>query len=87
MSHFCKVGWPEKKPNDPTAKFLLLRGELSLYEGLLLRGQRIVIPSDLREDTLQRLHEGHQGIVKCCLQAHEHQLIPAVKILRLLQSQ
>ena len=26
---------------------------------------RIVIPSALRQDVLEKLHEGHQGIVKC----------------------
>ena len=78
VAHFCKVGWPEKKPNGPTAKFWFVRGELSLYDDLLLRGQRIVIPSDLREDTLQRLHEGHQGMVKCRLRARDSVWWPGI---------
>ena len=32
-----------------------------------LPGSRIVIPSDLKEEILHKLHEGHQGIVTCHL--------------------
>lgn len=37
--------------------------ELCEVNGLLLRGQRIVIPSSLRRRTLELAHEGHPGIV------------------------
>ncbi|XP_060064739.1 uncharacterized protein K02A2.6-like [Ylistrum balloti] len=30
-----------------------------------MRGSRLVIPSSMRAEVLQKLHEGHQGIVKC----------------------
>ena len=33
----------------------------SLHEDLLPCGNKIVVPPDVRQDTLQRLH-GHQGI-------------------------
>ena len=29
-----------------------------------MKGDRIVIPKDLQEETLEKLHTGHQGIVK-----------------------
>ena len=32
---------------------------------ILLKGPRIVIPSALLPEILERLHTGHQGIVKC----------------------
>ena len=37
-----------------------------------------MIPSDLREDTPQRLHEGHQGMVKCRLQARDFVWWPGI---------
>ena len=40
-----------------------------MHNSLLLRAQRIVIPTCLQQDTLKRIHEGHQGIVKCRLRA------------------
>ncbi|XP_048584822.1 uncharacterized protein K02A2.6-like [Nematostella vectensis] len=42
-----------------------VRGELSECDGVILRGNRIFIPSDLRDRVLKLAHEGHQGIVKC----------------------
>ena len=38
--------------------------ELSVQNGLLLRGTRIVMPGELRKTTLELAHQGHQGIVK-----------------------
>ena len=38
-----------------------VKGELSVYKGLLLRGDRIVIPPSLRQEILEKLHSGHQG--------------------------
>lgn len=41
-----------------------LRNELSSCDGVVLRGDRIVVPASLREKVLTLAHEGHQGIVK-----------------------
>ena len=38
--------------------------ELSECEGVLLRGNRIVVPVALRKTVISLAHEGHQGIVK-----------------------
>ena len=45
---------PYKKLND----------ELSVYNGLVLRGNRIVIQVSLRSKAVDLAHQGHQGIVK-----------------------
>ena len=50
--------------NPETTSYHSVRGELSVANGILLRGQRIVMPYTLRNQTLQLSHEGHQGIVK-----------------------
>lgn len=39
------------------------RGEISLLQGLLLKGPRLIIPSSMRLEILDRIHDGHQGIV------------------------
>ena len=30
-----------------------------------MRGNRILIPSSLQQETLEQIHSGHQGIIKC----------------------
>ena len=41
-----------------------LKEELSVFNGLVLRGNRIVIPSNLRGKAVDLAHGGHHGIVK-----------------------
>ena len=38
--------------------------EFTSVEGMVLRGERIVIPSMLRDKTVEIAHEGHQGMVR-----------------------
>ena len=76
--HYCKEGWPEKKLKAPIKKFWMARNELSLHDNLLLRGSRIVIPFELRPEILHKLHNGHQGIVKCRLRAKESVWWPGI---------
>ena len=63
---YVQNGWPEDKRrvHGPIAKYWSERGNISLHDGLLLRGRRIIIPPRLRADVLRRLHDGHQGITK-----------------------
>ena len=67
----CKKGWPEKREiNHRVLPFWKARGNLSLDpSGLLLYGSRIVVPQSLRQETLEKIHNGHQGIQRCRLRA------------------
>ena len=38
--------------------------ELSVYQGCILWGSRVVIPEDYREHVLYQLHEGHPGVAR-----------------------
>lgn len=59
-------GWPNKnKLGNDLLPYYQYRFEISFSEGLLLRGNRIIIPSSLQLQCLELLHQGHQGIVKC----------------------
>ena len=40
-------------------------GHLSVSDALLTYDDRIVIPASMREEILERIHTGHQGITKC----------------------
>ena len=65
---FCKQGWPNKSQITGEAlQYWPVREEPSLHDDLLIRGHRIVIPCSLQQETLQKIHSGHQGIQRCRL--------------------
>ncbi|KAL5503306.1 hypothetical protein EMCRGX_G010234 [Ephydatia muelleri] len=69
---YCQEGWPDKSlVKGEWKQFFHVASELSVEDGLLLRGNRIVIPMALRAPVLNRLHEGHLGINKCRDRARE----------------
>ncbi|KAL6455328.1 hypothetical protein MHYP_G00362220 [Metynnis hypsauchen] len=66
VMQLCAEGWPAHGINEPALKlYWTERALLTVQDGLLLKGQRLVIPSTMRNDVLNKLHEGHQGEVKC----------------------
>ena len=67
---YCHFGWPDKHSLQSELRiYWSLRGELTVCEGLLFFGKRLVIPQSLQEETMQSLHQGHQGIQRCQLRA------------------
>ena len=63
---YCQSGWPHRLQIPENLRpYWVVRGQLSLYDNLLLYGSRIVIPSTLRKETLAKIHQGHQGIQRC----------------------
>ena len=66
LINYCKFGWPVKTKLPPNLKsYWTVRGRLTLHDDLLVYGSRIVIPQGLRQETMQKIHQGHQGILKC----------------------
>ena len=45
--------------------------ELSFVDGLLFRAKRLIVPHSWRKEMLDRIHESHQGIVKCKQRARD----------------
>ena len=50
----------------------LQRYELSTDDGMLLKGPRLIIPGELQEEYLSRLHEGHLLASKVQENAKQH---------------
>uniref|UniRef100_A0A3B3CEF0 Gypsy retrotransposon integrase-like protein 1 n=1 Tax=Oryzias melastigma TaxID=30732 RepID=A0A3B3CEF0_ORYME len=66
VMQLCEQGWPSHYNGEPAIRpYWVERASLSVHDGLLLKGDRLVIPSSMRNDVLTTLHEGHQGVVKC----------------------
>ncbi|XP_015523816.2 uncharacterized protein K02A2.6-like [Neodiprion lecontei] len=62
---YAREGWISKDKLTETEKgYYNVREELTLEEGRLMRGIRVVIPGNLEELMLSKLHESHPGIVK-----------------------
>ncbi len=66
-------GWPSrmKELAKPLQPYWSYRDELSVEDGMILKGDRVVIPYSMQEYVLSKLHEGHQGIEKCKLRAKD----------------
>ncbi|XP_037515497.1 uncharacterized protein K02A2.6-like [Rhipicephalus sanguineus] len=76
---FCQRGWPPKtKLPLHVSKYAFVADELSVCDGILLKGPRIVIPSSLRPAVLTLLHEGHQGINRTKALARESVWWPGI---------
>ena len=66
LTQYCKYGWPARNQLPREMKeYWKYRGELTLSGNLLLFQSRIVVPTAMRQMTLEKIHEGHQGIQRC----------------------
>ena len=78
MEH-CRKGWPDKRTLTADVKlYWSVRGELTIGEDLLLYGGRIVVLKTMRTETIQKLHQGHQGIQRCRLRARSSVWWPGI---------
>jgi hypothetical protein len=58
-------GWPSNTVPEIMKPYLQAKGELSIVDGILTMGDRIIVQASLRREILSRLHESHQGLEKC----------------------
>ena len=60
-------GFRDSKKSMPPKLFpcVQVRSELSIAEGLIYKGDEIVIPFALRKEIKERIHMGHMGIEHC----------------------
>ena len=76
---YCRTGWPcQKYLNETTIPYWEARGNLTMKGNLLLYDTRIVIPASKQQETLKKIHEGHQGIQRCRLRAKQSVWWPGI---------
>ena len=61
--HYLQFGWPKKVDKSVTT-YSSRSTELSVYNGCILWGNRVVVPPQRRSAILQQLHEGHMGMCR-----------------------
>lgn len=75
-------GWPATKlklDRDLHAYFSY-RDEMTIENGVILRGERIVVPRSLRYEMKQNIHSGHLGINSCLRRARTYLYWPGMSV-------
>ena len=63
--------WLARKVQGILKYYQPITVEITVQNGLLMRGCRIIIPVALRVDMLEKLHTGHLGLVRCRQRARQ----------------
>ena len=73
LKYMIHQGWPKtiKEVPQEIQKYWTFHEELTIEDGLMLKGTRIVIPNAKREEILKQIHEGHLGLNKCQMRPKE----------------
>lgn len=73
-------GWPNNKENVPAelSQFWQHRHEIVTGNGLVFKGDRIIIPKALRQQMMEKLHYGHPGIEATLTRARETMYWPSM---------
>ncbi|XP_014664331.1 PREDICTED: uncharacterized protein K02A2.6-like [Priapulus caudatus] len=68
------TGWPECKAqlSPHVIPYFNLRDELTVVDGLIFRGERLVVPKAMRRDVKTDLHIGHSGVEATLRRAREY---------------
>ena len=72
IREYCRNSWPEKYVlAGAICPYYSVRAEITVENGLLLRGNRLLIPASMRLEILDKIHTGHKGITNCREQARQ----------------
>ena len=69
LKKVVQLGWPEVPAS--VGAYFHVRDELVVHNGLILHGDRLVIPERLRKQMMGSLHASHQGIEATLRRARE----------------
>ena len=73
LKTIIRQGWPasKKEPSENVRDYFSFREELSIQNGLVFKGERLVIPASMRDNMLAKIHASHIGIQGCLRRARE----------------
>ena len=73
LRHTITQGWPNTIKEVPSVSqsYWTFRKELTIDDGIILKGKGIVIPAKKWEAVLKLIHEGHLGLNKYRLHVKE----------------
>lgn len=73
LKNMVQTGWPLSRKALPPQlqQYWQYHQDLLVVDGLLMKGERLVIPVTMQEEMLNKLHDGHQGMTKCAARAQQ----------------
>ena len=80
LKHMIMSGWPStiKEILQALYPYWTFCEELSIEDGLILKGTRIVIPNKKCKTILNQIHDSHLGLKKCKLRAMQSIYLPGI---------
>lgn len=74
LQKIVENGWPEDQKDLPTIlqPYWTFRDEISSFNKLMYKGQKVIVPSGQKQDILRQIHLGHFGIQRTLSAAREH---------------
>ena len=79
IKNYTLNGWPERKQVSKEAnRYYAYRGDLSVINDIVLKGERVVIPRSIRKQVIETLHSSHLGIEKSKLRARNSVFWPGI---------
>ena len=73
LADIIVAGWPDNIEDVPKAlrPYHGQRDSLTVEDGLILRGEAIIVPPGERRKVLEQIHQGHLGVSKCQYRARQ----------------
>ena len=67
LKHVIKVGWPDNTDEVPAEirNYFHFKEELTIQDGILFKGNRVIVPVALRPLMVKKVHSSHIGIEGC----------------------
>ena len=80
LKHIVPTGWPQNICDLPKEiqPYWTFHEEMTIEDGLLLKGTHIIIPQTLHKEMIQLLHTGHLGLEKCLNRAKQSMYWPGL---------
>ena len=81
LLRYIQYGWPSNKKDcaRSASAYYSLRNSLSIANGVVFYGSRLVIPVALRCEVLDSLHKAHQGVTKTLQRASTSVFWPGMR--------
>ena len=73
LANIVEIGWLDAREEVPiTARgYWTFRDEITLHDGLIFKGNRMIIPKQLQKQMLRKIHSSHQGPEACIRRAKD----------------